>query len=56
MHAADAVFRLTRDHGSQIVERDTAAGTWRAGASISEYSVSATQSDLTGNCTPAVEG
>jgi hypothetical protein len=54
--AFNSQFSLTPNHGSQIVEGGTAAGTWWAWVSISEYSVSATQSNLTFNCTPAVEG
>jgi len=54
--AFNSSFSLTPNHGSQIVEGGTAAGTWWAWLSISEYSVSAPQSSLTFNCTPAVEG
>jgi hypothetical protein len=54
--AFNSQFSLTRNHGSQIVEGGTAAGTWWASVSINEYSVPATQSSLTFNCTRAVDG
>ena len=54
--AFNSTFSLTPNHGSQRIEGGTAAGIWWAWVSISDYSVSAPQSSLTFNCTPAVEG